>query len=98
MSNNRTIYISANILDDSEKLNQVIKPSIEDTEIVVRHNFELIDNEFVYRLEINPKLIEQYHEEIVLKNGKDQISSELVPRLPMSFTERLFYNLPSLKI
>jgi hypothetical protein len=42
-------------------------------------------------MEINPNLIEKYHEDISAVDNV--VEGELIPRLPLSFTEKLFYNL-----
>jgi hypothetical protein len=65
----------------------------------MRHNYELLDDQLVYRVEINPKLADQYHEELDLGDGDSVTSvtsSELLPVLPKTLTERLFYNVRTL--
>lgn len=74
-------------------IDEVTKSSINSTQIVVRHNYEIVDNVLQYRLEINPNLIEKYHEDLESSNGDHSISSELVPTLPLSLTERFYFNL-----
>ena len=45
-----------------------------------------------YRLEVNPNLIDNYHEDILLIDG-NEMSCELVPKLPLTFTEKMFIEL-----
>lgn len=61
--------------------------------MIVRHNFEMVDNILQYRLEINPNLIEKYHEDLSTANENNTIEGELVPKLPLSATEKLFIQL-----
>ena len=58
--------------------------------MIVRHNFEIVENTLQYRMEINPNLKSLYHEEVSTANEDGSIGGELVPKLPLSFTERLF--------
>ena len=71
-------------------MDQIINPAISSTDIIVRHNYEVVGDVLQYRLEVNPNLAERYHEEI---QGGQEISSELVPKLPLTYTERFFIQL-----
>ena len=77
--------------EEGTKFEQVLQSSINSSDIIVRHNYELVDNVFQYRLETNPNLIGKYHED--MSKEQEEISSELVPKLPLTFTEKLFIEL-----
>jgi hypothetical protein len=77
-------------MEEGINFNEIINPSISSTDIIVRHNYEVLGNVLQYRFEVNPNLSVRYHEEI---EGGQDISSELVPKLPLTFTERFFIQL-----
>ena len=75
------------MLEDGLQFQQIIDPSINNSEIIVRHNYEMVGGVLQYRLEVNPNLSQNYHENL---GETTEASSELVDKLPLSFTERLF--------
>ena len=76
---------SEEISDEGVKFSQIINSSINSTNIIIRHNYELVDGILQYRMEVNPN--QESHEEV------DEASGELVTNLPLSFTERFFIRL-----
>ncbi len=44
-------------------------------------------------MEVNPNLVEKYHEDVSTDNEDNSIEGELVPTLPLSYTERFFLQL-----
>ena len=79
--------------DESSKFLEITRSSLNSTDIIVRHNYELVDGQLQYRLEINPNLIEKYHEDLSTPNEDNTIGSELVPKFATTFTETIFHKL-----
>ena len=75
------------MVDDGVKFDQIIQPSINNSEIIIRHNFEKVGGVLQYRMEVNPNLKGLYHECL---GDSTEISSEVVDKLPLTFSERLF--------
>lgn len=82
-----------NLEEDEGKLMQITQESLNSTDFVLRHNYELVGEKLEYRLEINPNLIEEHYEELSTPNPDHVIRGELVPQIPLTYTERMFYNL-----
>ena len=80
-------------LEEGPQFSDVLKSSINSTDLIVRHNYELVGGVLQYRLELNPNLIDRYHEDLSTPNEDNTITGELVPKLPLSHTERFFLNL-----
>lgn len=79
--------------DESNKFFEITRECINSTDIIVRHNFELVDGILHYKLEVNPNLVEKHHEDLSTPNEDNSIGSELIPKFPSSFTEQLFHKL-----
>ena len=73
--------------------NEVLNPSISSSNLVLRHSYEIVGGILQYKLEFNPNLIDQYHEDVSSANEDNTIEGELVPTLPLSMTERFFIQL-----
>lgn len=83
---------------ENNKLLEITKENLNSTDVIIRHTFELVDNVYNYRIDFNPNLIEKLHEEVSSNNESNSISAEMVPQLPITFTEKLFYNFRNNKI
>jgi hypothetical protein len=76
---------------------EITNSSLNSGNVIIRHTYELVNNLLYYKIEYNPNLIGKFHEHISSEEG-NEISGELVPKLPASLAERLFYNLGNRKI
>ncbi len=82
------MFISSVSTEEGTKFDEILNSSINSSDIIVRHNYELVNNVFQYRMEVNPNLADKFHE--CLNKDQVEIGSELVPQLPLTFTEKLF--------
>ena len=77
--------------DLNGEINQILENDITNTNIILRQSFTLENSTLNYKIEINQKLINLLPEEI--KSNEELIEAEVVPVLPLTLTERLFFQL-----
>ncbi len=82
-----------NSTEENPTFDDILNPSINSSSLIVRHNYEMSNGVLQYRMEINPNLVEKHHEDISTANEDNSIESEIVPILPLAWTQRLFLEL-----
>jgi hypothetical protein len=93
LMSNQIYLIYRDVNEESEGITDIIKPDIRDTKIILRHNYIIENSKLHYQIDVNPNFLDKQHEDFYPLNQSATIGSELVPQLPLSWAERIFFNL-----